>query len=247
MKYRLSVVAAGLCLALHAGAVGAAADSLVSFTSRGAFAWNDSLDWGPLGFCNLGVNEPFEAQSAQGVNVTGSLSGGNAGAVVQSQCWGGNFLPDENLLWTQRAEADAPGYGPITLLFDRPIYGFGTQFQSESFGTFTARIDVFNGDTFLQSFTNTNGLSNDFGDGSAIFLGVIDLDGPNITRAILSVLDTPSGTDNNFAINQLSLETPPPVPVPEPTSLVLLGTGGVMLALRARRIVRRIKSPLRET
>lgn len=239
MKYRVSVAAAvGLCLALHAGAVGA--DTLVPFTSRGAFPWNDSLDWGSLGFCNLGVNEPFEVQSAQGLNVTGSLTGGNSAAVVQSQCWGGNFLPDESLLWTQTPGADSPGYGPITLKFDQPIFGLGTQFQSDNFGSFTARIEVFNGATSLGFVTNTSGFSDDSADGSAIFLGVIDLDGPNITRAVFSVLNAPNGTDNDFAINQLSLQTPAELaPVPEPTSLLLLGTGGVTLALRTWRHTRR--------
>lgn len=238
MMHRLSAVAtAGLCLALHAGAV--SADTLVPYTSRGAFAWNDSLDWGQLGFCNFGVAEPFAAQSTQGLDVDGSLSAGNAAAVVQGGqpdgCWAGNFLPGENLLWTQTPQDDSPGFGPITLTFDRPIFGIGTQFQSDNYGTFTAKIEVFNGATSLGFFTNASGLSSDSGDGSAIFLGVVDLDGPNITSAVLSVLNAPFGTDNDFAVNQLSLETP----VPEPTSLLLLGTGGAALVLRSRRRNRR--------
>ena len=76
-----------------------------------------------------------------------------------------------------------------------------------------------------------NGVSNGNNDGSAIFMGIGDLTGPNIAKIVIS--DQGVGDANDFAINAVSLGTST---VPEPGSIMLLGTGllGVAGALRRR-------------
>jgi len=81
--------------------------------------------------------------------------------------------------------------------------GAGAQIQADDFGPFTALIEAFSGDISL-GFVIEDGNSTPRGDNSAIFIGVEDLDGPNITSLVISLTAAPIST-TDFAINQLSL------------------------------------------
>ena len=172
------------------------------FTNRAAFGGDDSADWGQLGACMATIPNAFTATSNGGlVGISGNFSGTGPGQVrVQTSCgWSGNFAPGDILIWT-----NSPGQGPITLTFDAPIVGAGTQIQADFFGPFTAQIEAFSDDTSLGSFTE-DGNSSPAGDNSAIFIGVKDPDG-TITSIVFS-LTAAAGDPNDFAINKLSLDT----------------------------------------
>jgi hypothetical protein len=186
----------------------AKADDLQLFTNRGDFGGDDSADWGQLGPAFTPIPNPFAAFSnGAGLSITGAFAGGGVGQ-VQVQTfggWNGNFASGDNLVWT-----NFPGQGPLTLSFDSPQVGAGAQIQADFYGPFTAKIEAFNGDTSLGSFTE-NGNSTPASDNSAIFIGVKDLDAANITAVVFS-LTASAGDLMDFAINRLSLDSGGSVP-----------------------------------
>lgn len=201
----------------------ASADSIVGVTTR---TGNDTVDWGQLGAPGTTIPNPFNATSVGGVGVTGSFAGTTGVTAQQGTNWFGNFAPGDNLVWT-----NFPGQGPLTLSFNAGLTTVGFQIQSDFYGTFTAKIDSYNGNTLLGSFSE-NGVSNANGDNSAIYIGVLDQTGPNINKIVVSI----SGTSDNgdFAINKMSL-TKGQTGVPEPGSLLLLASGVLGLAGTMRR------------
>lgn len=177
----------------------------------------DTVDWIQLGPAFTPIPNPFSAVSSGAVPITGAFATGTGEVLVQSTGgWNGNFAPGDSLVWTTAA-----GNGPLTLDFGNSFSDAGAQIQADFFGAFTAVLSAYNGATLLGSVIES-GISNSNADNSAIFIGVNDLSGPNITRVVFSI---PSCTQNctDFAINQLSLSGP--VPVPEPASLLLVGSG----------------------
>lgn len=204
-----------------AAAISAQADSVTGSNARPT--GTDTLDWGPLGpsFTNVGAS--FTVTSTGGVGAQGTLTGGNGEVRQQGNGWDGNFSSGDNLLWTQ-------GFGPLSLDFGAGLSVVGAQIQSDFFGDFTAELCDNLGDCYSE-----NGTSDPSGDGSAIYIGLIDSTGANISSVTLSLTSCPQAC-SDFAIDELSLETGGPTPTPEPNSLFLLGTGLlVSLAVLGRR------------
>jgi hypothetical protein len=87
----------------------------------------------------------------------------------------------------------------------------------------------------LGSVTEDGTSTTNFGDNSAIFIGLHDTTGANITRIVISLTSAPAGTAiGDFAINELSL-IDGPTTVPEPSSLLVLVLSGVTVIIVARR------------
>ena len=165
--------------------------------------------------------------------------------------WLGNFGTGDGLVWSfdpnnfdpnnnggsfpvDSQGMQIPGTGPIVLTFSQAVSGIGTQFEDFGNGPFTAILSAYNGLNLLGSFT----ISGSSFDSSAVFLGIIDQDGANITSAQLSIDGScpdpgcsPLFDANNFAINQVSLTAAAAVPTPEPASILLLEAGLAGLAL----------------
>jgi len=115
--------------------------------------------------------------------------------------------------------------GPITIDFMLPVDAVGFQLQSLA-GPTTFSIQAFNGATFLGTFSVS---------GETSLLGLVTNSGDVITRLIVS-----GGEGSGFfAIGTTELHNAP-APIPEPATLLLLGTGlaGVCAAVRRKSVTR---------
>jgi hypothetical protein len=222
---------------------GLKADTIADFSSRAGFSGNDALDWGQSGTCQPSVAAPVNATSTGGVNVTASPATGSSFAITQQMTatggggcpsfdgWRGNFAAGDNLLWT-----DGGATGPIKLTFNQAISGVGFQIESAVSGDFTAEIAAFDSSNNLLGTFSESGTSAFTADNSAIFLGLQDQTGMNVSSVVISLTAATSGNVSNFAINQLSLDTV--ASAPEPSSLAItlgLVVGLVALAYRRKK------------
>lgn len=206
-----------LVAALFLAATVAQADTVNGITSR---MGSDLVNWGQLqpSGCATNVSQGTGFTSTGGVGGSIAFAGGGPGQIREqdpSNCndWAGNFAAGDNLLWT-----NSPGQGPLTLSFNKGLSIVGAQIQTDYFGAFTAMVCDNFGDCFSE-----NGNSTSNGDNSAIFIGLQDLTGANLTSLTFSV--TSCAFDcADFSINQLSLQSGG-APVPEPGAFVLLGSG----------------------
>jgi hypothetical protein len=216
-----------LAVGMTAGARSAAAGT-VGITTEIDLKNAGHLDWGVLGPSFASVSNAFTTPvpGIGGLNVTGSQAGGDFARIDQGD-WNGNFGAGESLLWSFFG-------GPMTFTFNSAITGFGTQIGADDFGAFTARIEAFDAtNTLLGVFTRAgNATSN--GDDSAMFLGILS-DVADIRSIRLSLTSSGGGSGDvtDFAINSPTIQD---TPVPEPASMVLLGTGlATVVARRHRR------------
>jgi hypothetical protein len=214
-----------------------AAQALTLITSRTALESNDSVNWAVLGPQFTDVPNPFSVKSSGGLGLTVSQTSGTFQRLDQGGgVWRGNFAQDDALLFTRRNNP-----GPITIDFDVPILGAGTQIQAAggttSIFNFPATIEAFDrlgnslGSFTLQGTSEFGGVS----DNSAIFMGVRS-DSANIAKLTINGETEPG---SGFAINQLDLvstDVTSPKSVPEPASTVaLLALGGFGVCSRLLR------------
>jgi len=181
----------------------------------------DSVVWSQLGSPYTAIPNPFDFTTTDGVAGTGNYASGTGDVMQQTNTWSGNFAPNDYLNWTDLSA------GAITLNFDQGYTQIGAQIETDDFGAFTAQI-CDNNDS--QCFTE-NGVSADTNDGSAIYIGIES--GTPITSATFSI--TADDNLNDFAIDTVELNGGSPTVTPEPSSLLLLGTGIVGLVVLMRR------------
>jgi hypothetical protein len=217
-------------IALLMGALAANADNLVTVRPTGT----DSVYWSQLGPDQTPIPSPFSFTTTNGVSGMGSYanpaysyqsisdwSGEVGGIVQQGLDWGGSFSSGDLLNWTENS-------GALTLTFTQGYSQIGAQIESSDWGNYTAQICDANG-----CFTE-NGFSAWTNDNSAIYIG-IESSSP-ISWVTFSLTDTANPNDlGDFAINEVTLDSPETTVTPEPGSLLLLGSGLVGLAGALRR------------
>jgi hypothetical protein len=199
----------------------------------GALA-NDTVDWGQLGptFTLLTTPENWTSTGGQftgEVGITGSIIGTqNFERLDQGNGWSGNFTTGDHLLWNeggfQQTGID------IGVLFNNLSAGGGAQIQADFFGSFVATLTAFDNGGNVIGTTVMNGNSNSNGDGSAIFLS-FQSNSANVSFLNFNVVDAFGG--DSMAIDTLTVYSNGTVP--EPTSLLLLGSGLVGAVAYGRR------------
>ncbi|MFN6463835.1 MAG: hypothetical protein RMZ41_018760 [Nostoc sp. DedVER02] len=217
-------------------------------TSRADFASNDGIDWSSLGkvFNPFAPNpstflpNSFSAVSESGLGLNVTVPQVNDPSITPPFVFQTSFIPKgiptnfadgDYLLFTgfnPRSGFPAVGNpGPLTISFDRPVFGAGTQIAVDDIPEFNVFVSAFDsGNNLLGSFS-VPGTSSVTLDNSALFLG-INSETANISRLVFST----SESNRAFAINRVSI-----IAVPEPNysvAILVFGVSGVMLRVRKR-------------
>lgn len=242
LKTSAAGTAIGALLILLAPPVLAANITFVS--DRAALGASDRLDWSSLG----PVQPPFKilpnsfsvtSEGGLGISVNipqATTPGITPPLVFQTLPSPGiptNFANGDFVLLTGLRPGPPPALGnpgPLTISFDRPVAGAGTQLAVDDTLLFTASIAAFDSANNLLGSFSTEGTSSLALDNSAQFFGVRS-DVANISRLVYST----SEGDRALGINTLSIAEA----VPEPSNIAATAVAGAGLALFAFKIKRR--------
>jgi hypothetical protein len=201
-----------------------------------ASAGDGTVDWSQLGpaFTLLTTPENWVASNGYTgeVGITGSpLGTQNMERVDEGNGWGGNFSLGEALIWNeggyQQTDIDIgiENTGQLT-------YGGGAAIQADFYGPFTATLTSYDSEGDILNVTTMTGDSNGNEDGSAIFIGWRS-PSDDVWFQDFNVVDQYGG--DSLAIGTYETYGS----VPEPSSLMLLGSGLLGLGAFMRRKISR--------
>lgn len=177
------------------------------------------------------VDSPY-ALAAGDVLLTFTRSnGGFFERVDQGDGWQGTFAPGTRLLWDRRQpELDGEPFvgSPVEIFFSKPVSEVGFFFQHNIYyGDQSFSFSLYNLDDPLGTLT-VNGID------TPLFFGARATDGDLITSIFIQGSSS-FGFGTDFVLGEVSFVTPEQVP--EPATMLLLGTGlaGIGAFVRKRR------------
>lgn len=246
LKTLSSLTVGGLLLQV---AITLPVEAVTLVTQRNDLIANDQLDWSSLGFgtpvefpSGLAVNllpNFFQTTSAKGLGLSVDIP------VIPNPRFTPpfvfevspivpiNFSNGDDILFTGFIPGGFPAEGnpgPLTITFETPVRGVGTQIAVDDVLNFTLFISAFDAENNLLGSFSAPGVSKTVIDNSATFLGVSS-ESANISRIILSS----SEPNRAFGINVVSINR---MGIPEPGNLVALSLFGIgVLASKKKRIL----------
>lgn len=216
-----------VCLVLGLGGAWASVGS----TNPADFP-NDLVNWCQFG-CNFGVYTTPQAWTSVGLNtgLVGNTNAQNWQNLQQGNGWAGDYAPGMGLVYNG---VRTIGTSPTTIgiYLDQPVVGIGAFIQPDWYGVFTGSITLL--DSNLSPFFTFSAAGNSTAvPNTALFIGAYDATA-DIWGAIFDT--TGSGGDHILSIGEARMGAP----IPEPTTLLMLGTsvlglGGVLRRRLARR------------
>lgn len=187
-------------------------------TERSAFGSNDQVDWSSLGSPFTPLPNNLTATSQRGLEVGVSIPQTTNPLISQPLVFqttsnpGGirtNFANGDYVLFAgidvRAFSGNAPiptdgNGGPISITFDKPVFGAGTQIAVDDRSTFDAFVRAYDRENNLLASFSAQGTSSLLLDNSALFLGFRS-DSPNISRLVFSS----SFPQQGLAINSISI------------------------------------------
>jgi hypothetical protein len=233
----LKVFAVALCLAYVP-----AFATIIFVTTQAGLSPNDSFTWGQLGGDQTTIPNNFSAVSVNSLHLTGAFGTSPNDGVVADACpaspscsWttsGSGINAGDSLIWAFDNTANN-GTGPVTFTFGSSIFGAGAWIQADTSGSYTVKLELFNGGTSLGSNTTTSD-----GSGDPVFFGAFDNTTADVTKAVFSLTSCAgcggTGDLGDFVIDTLQIKGVPAT-VPEPASFLLFGGGLAALAWKNRK------------
>jgi hypothetical protein len=214
------------------------ADSFVVIGSRADQNPTDIIDWNQLGPDGTLLTSPQAVSTFNGNSASvGNTTSTNFIRADQGTSWNGNFDFGESLIWTGNPAFTPAGPGPLELSLATAVQSFGFAIQADEFGAFGVDVQVFDAAHNLLTDQTFTGNSDSSGNGSALFVGLGDTTGGNISDIVISTSSADASFANDFAIDDPSFTYGGTAPVPEPRSMAillsaLLGVAGVIRRFR---------------
>ncbi len=223
--------------------------ALTFITQRSTLAGNDQVDWSSLGkvFNPFSPNpanflpNSFSATSQKGLGLSVDIPASSDSQIgppfvfltsIPPRGIPTNFADGDFVLFTGVASGSFPAVGnpgPLSISFNTPVLGAGTQIAVDDTENFTAFISAFDSANNLLGTFSTLGTGSVALDNSAVFIGIRS-DIPNISRLVLSS----SKPNRALGINAVSIAI-----VSEPTAafaVMLVGFVGAGFAIKRKRL-----------
>ncbi len=227
-------------LLISFGALALASVSFAGSTSvysEGAFNADDFINWGQFGADFTTVNSGSHGFTNNGVGFTlysandfsGADDGGSYLTATEGSSWNGVFNSGDSVLYKASSFPS-----DLTIVFDTAIGGFGTGFQSNTFGDFVGGLGTWDGlypAANPVGFANTSGSNFGGSTGTYPWMGVVS-DQQDIFEIFVGVqmadlVSDPQGAGFGHTLIRDRA-------VPEPASMAALGLGVVALIRRRK-------------